>query len=197
MNTFQNKQEDIELINRIKNGDDSAFEILLKKYQKTIHFTVTNIVKDEIVAEDIVMETFLRVFKNINNYNQKFSFTTWIFSIATNLAIDHTRKKKHIRFKSSDEEDGSFGVFLDSIASKTAESPDKKLIDSNRAAFVKTLLGKLKPDYRIVMELRYFEDMSYKEIAEELGESISFVKTKLHRAKKQLKKILKNFDEQI
>ncbi len=188
-----NKKEDIELVRRTKAGDEKAFEELVNKYKKSIEFTVHNIVKDEKVAEDITLETFLKVFNRIDAYNETYSFSTWIFTIATNLAIDYTRLKKHIRFKTHDDDGGS-GVYMETIENKTTESPEAELINANNRKILKLLIDKLRPDYKKIIELRYFEELSYKEIADELGIKVSMVKTKLHRAKKKLKEIIKNYD---
>ena len=180
-----NKDEDIQLIELIKEGDQKAFEQLIKKYKNTLTFTVQNIVRDERVAEDIVVETFMKIFVNIESYNPEYSFSTWLFTIATNAAIDHTRLKKHIRFKSSSDDESELGIFLDTIENKGTKAPDEPLIDENKQKIMQYMLSKLRPDYRKIIELRYFEDLSYKDIADELGISVSMVKTKLHRAKKK------------
>ncbi len=194
---LSNKEEDLKLIRKVKSGDESAFEAIVKKYKKTLQFTVQNIVKDEKVAEDITLETFMKVFTNIQNYNEEYSFSTWLFTIATNLAIDYTRTKKHIRFKTHDTDSDSnqIGIYIETIENKAVESPEASLINENQKKILLKLMNKLRPDYKKIIELRFFEEMSYKEIAEELGINISMVKTKLHRAKKQLKNIFKDFDK--
>ncbi len=197
MKEFNNKQEDIELVRRTKAGDEKAFEKLVNKYKKSLEFTVYNIVKDEKVAEDITLETFLKVFKSLDSYNETYSFSTWIFTIATNLAIDYTRIKKHIRFKTHDDDAGGSGVYMETIENKTTESPEVTLINENNRKMLKLLIDKLRPDYKKIIELRYFEELSYKEIADELGIKVSMVKTKLHRAKKKLKEIIKNYDRNL
>lgn len=199
MSGFNNKEEDIKLIRKIKKGDKTAFETIVKKYKKTLQFTIQNIVKDEKVAEDITLETFMKAFTNIHNYNEEFSFSTWIFTIATNLSIDYTRTKKHIRFKThnNDEEANQTGIYLETIENKTVESPEASLINENQKKILFKMMKKLRSDYRKIIELRFFEEMSYKEIAEEMGINISMVKTKLHRAKKQLKKIFENFEDEL
>ena len=196
---FSNKEEDIKLIRKVKSGDESAFEAIVKKYKKTLQYTILNIVKDEKVAEDITLETFMKVFTNIQNYNEEYSFSTWLFTIATNLAIDYTRTKKHIRFKThdSDSDSNQTGIYLETIENKSVESPEASLINENQKKILLKLMNKLRPDYKKIIELRFFEEMSYKEIAEELGINISMVKTKLHRAKKQLKNIFKDFDREF
>jgi len=197
MAIYNNKQEDIELIRKVKNGDEKAFEAIVKKYKKSLHFTVFNIVRDEKVAEDITLDSFMRVFTNIQNYNETYSFSTWLFTIATNLAIDYTRSKKHIRFKTSDEDAHNAGIYLDTLENKQIETPEATLINKNQRKLLEKLLKQIKPEQRKIIELRYFEELSYKEIADVLDISVSMVKTKLHRAKKQLQKVFKNFENQI
>ena len=194
MKEFDNKKEDLELINKAKLGDEKAFEKIVNKYKKSLEFTILNIVRDENVVEDIVLDTFLRVFKNLDIYNENYSFSTWVFTIATNLAIDYTRKKKHIRFKTQDDDESQVGIIFDSIENKSVVSPEASLINENSKKVLRLLVEKLRPDYRIIIELRYFEEMSYKEIADKLDIKVSMVKTKLHRAKKKLKEILKNYN---
>jgi RNA polymerase sigma factor (sigma-70 family) len=193
---INNKQEDIQLIKKVKNGDESAFEKIIKKYKKPLQFTIYNIVKNEEVAEDLALETFMKVFINIQNYKEDYSFSTWLFTIATNLSIDYTRRKKHIRFKTqnNDADENISGIYIETIENKTVESPETYLIKENQRKILLKLIDKLKPAYKKIIELRFFEEKSYKEIADEMGITVSMVKTNLHRAKKQLKKIFNEFN---
>jgi RNA polymerase sigma-70 factor (ECF subfamily) len=138
-------------------------------------------------AEDITIETFSKAFDKIANYNPEFQFNTWLIAIAKNVHIDMLRKKKISLFVDiTDEEDHQ----AYNVADTTPSAEDKLITEQNLSRLL-AYIKELKPHYQEVIQLRYFQEMSYQEIAEQVEEPLSNVKVKLLRAKKLLAEIIK------
>ncbi|MCY1232494.1 ECF RNA polymerase sigma factor SigW [compost metagenome] len=144
--------------------------------------------QNETDAEDITIETFAKAFDKISTYNPDFQFNTWLISIAKNVHIDMLRKKRSTLFVDiTDEEDNQAYNIADS-----SPSAEDKLITEQNLSRLLQFIKELKPHYQEVIQLRYFQELSYQEISEELQEPLSNVKIKLLRAKKLLAEIIKN-----
>lgn len=143
--------------------------------------------ENETEAEDITIETFSKAFEKLNNYNSDFQFNTWLISIAKNLHIDFIRKKKVQQFVDLDDDEKMkyFEVIDDNPSLE-----DQLIIDQNLANLLR-FIKELKPHYQEVIQLRYFKELSYNDIALQLNEPLSNVKIKLLRAKKLLAEIIK------
>lgn len=184
-------KEDIDLIEKAKSGDQSAFEFLLKKYRYSLYASVLKVVKAKEVAEDIVLETFAKVFSRLDEYNPKFAFSTWLFRIGINKSIDYLRNKKNMNTSSIDDyiKDETGSTFADSIPSSD-DDPIQDLLKEEKIAFVKVILDKLSPRYKRVIEMYYYQEMSCEEIAKEINSTVNNVKAELFRARKVLHKII-------
>lgn len=174
---------------KAKEGDQAAFTTLLDLYWNEVYGFMLKKTENESDAEDIAIETFAKAFDKIKTYNSDFQFNTWLIAIAKNTHIDHIRKKKASLFlEITDEQDEQAHNIADS--SPTAE--DVLITEQNLSqllAHIKTL----KPAYQEVIHLRYFQELSYLEIALQLQEPLNNVKVKLLRAKKLLaQQILRN-----
>jgi RNA polymerase sigma-70 factor (ECF subfamily) len=144
--------------------------------------------ENETDAEDITMETFAKAFDKISTYNPEFQFNTWLIAIAKNVHIDMLRKKRSSLFIDiTDEED--YQAF--NVADTTPSAEDKIIKEQNLSSLLQCI-KELKPHYQEVIQLRYFQEMSYQEIANQLGEPLNNVKIKLLRAKKLLAEIIEN-----
>lgn len=144
--------------------------------------------ENETDAEDITIETFSKAFDKIATYNPEFQFNTWLISIAKNVHIDLLRKKKSSLFLDiTDEEDHQ----AYNIADTTPSAEDKLITEQNLSRLLQ-FIKELKPHYQEVIHMRYFQEMSYQEIANQLNEPLSNVKIKLLRAKKLLAEIIEN-----
>lgn len=175
-------------IEKAKIGDQVAFTSLLDYYWNEVYGFMLQRTQNETDAEDITIETFAKAFDKIATYNPDFQFNTWLISIAKNVHIDMLRKKKSTLFIDiTDEEDNQAYNIADS-----SPSAEDKLITEQNLSRLLQFIKELKPHYQEVIQLRYFQELSYQEISEELQEPLSNVKIKLLRAKKLLAEIIKN-----
>ena len=180
--------EIIQHINNAKNGDQVAFTYLLDHYWNEVYGFMLKRTENETDAEDIAIETFSKAFDKIATYNPEFQFNTWLIAIAKNVHIDMLRKKKSTLFvEITDEEDHQAYNIADS-----SPSAEDELITEQNLSQLLQFIKELKPHYQEVIQLRYFQEMSYQEIAEQLEEPLSNVKIKLLRAKKLLAEIIQN-----
>jgi RNA polymerase sigma-70 factor (ECF subfamily) len=180
--------EIISYIEKAKNGDQVAFTYLLDHYWNEVYGFMLKRTENETDSEDITIETFSKAFDKLSTYNPEFQFNTWIIAIAKNVHIDLLRKKKSNLFIDiTDEEDQQAQNIADS--SPTAED---ELITEQNLAQLLHYIKELKPHYQEVIQLRYFQEMSYQEISEQLQEPLSNVKIKLLRAKKLLAEIIQS-----
>lgn len=174
-----------EAISKAKNKEQIAFNFLLDTYWNDVYGFQLKRTKNENDAEDITIQTFSKAFDKINTYNEDYKFSTWLITISKNIHIDLVRKQKRsIRNTSKDDEDQYFDIVDDS------PTPEDKIITEQNLANLLRDIKKLKPHYQEVINLRYFQEFSYKEISEELNEPINNVKVKLLRAKKLLAAII-------
>jgi RNA polymerase sigma-70 factor, ECF subfamily len=175
-----------DYINKAKLGDQVAFTYLLDHYWNEVYAFMLLRTENETDAEDITIETFSKAFDKIASYNPEFQFNTWLIAIAKNVHIDLLRKKKSSLFTNiSDEEDD----IAYSIADSTPSAEDKLITEQNLSRLLQ-YIKELKPAYQEVIQMRYFQEMSYQEIAEDLNEPLNNVKVKLLRAKKLLAEII-------
>lgn len=177
-----------ENIERAKKGDQVAFTFLLDFYWSEVYSFMLKRTENETDAEDITIETFSKAFDKIASYNPEFQFNTWLIAIAKNVHIDLLRKKKSSLFIDiTDEEDNQ----AYNIADSTPSAEDELITEQNLSQLLR-YIKELKPHYQEVIQLRYFQEFSYQEIADQLGEPLNNVKIKLLRAKKLLAEIIEN-----
>ncbi|WP_299115198.1 sigma-70 family RNA polymerase sigma factor [uncultured Winogradskyella sp.] len=174
-----------DAIIKAKQNDQIAFNFLLDTFWNDVYTFQLKRTKNENDAEDITIQTFSRAFDKINTYNKDYKFKTWLITISKNIHIDLIRKqKKTIRNASKDDDEHYFDIVDDS------PTPEDKIITEQNLANLLRDIKKLKPHYQEVINLRYFQEFSYKEISQELKEPINNVKVKLLRAKKLLAAII-------
>jgi len=173
-------------IEQAKQGNQKAFNFLLNTYWKEVYYYQFNKCRDEEEAEDITIKTFARAFDKIASFDKEFKFKTWLFTISNNIFIDHLRKLK-TETVSINKNTNKIHQIIDE-----EPSPVDFLIQEQNLAQLKAYIKLLKPHYQEVINLRYFQELSYKEIADELKEPLSNIKVKLLRAKKLLAEIIIN-----
>lgn len=180
-----NSQKLEHTIAEAKKGKRQAQNVLMDLYWSTVFGYVFSRIHHEDESEDIAIETFTKVFAKLKLYNSDFDFKTWVVSIAHNTMIDHIRKSPILKI-SLDDENNFFDI------EEELPTPEESLILKQDNDAMINLIEKLKPDYKKIIELRYFEDRTYKEIADELNLSLANVKVRLLRAKQLLQEIIKN-----
>lgn len=173
-------------IERAKNNDQKAFNYLLDLYWDSVYGYQLKRTQNENDAEDITIQTFSKAFDKIDTFDKNFKFKTWLISISKNIHIDLLRKEKKSISPVLSNDNKELYQILDE-----APSPEDKLISEQNLAKLLRDIKKLKPHYQQIINLRYFQELSYKEISKELDEPMSNVKVKLLRAKKLLAEIIR------
>lgn len=177
-------RNDLLLVELARNGNEKAFSSLLNRYKDSIYFMLLKMVNNSSDAEDLTIEAFGKAFRNLDSYTPEFAFSTWLFKIATNNCIDFIRKKQvsptHIDQLQDDLENLTVNIQSD------LPDPEETLINDQKIAVLKDIVNQLKPRYRNLIELRYYKEYSYEEIAAELKLPIGTVKAQLYRAKSLL-----------
>lgn len=194
-NLSEKGKHDYKLVLLAIKGDEKAYAELLDRYKDAIYYMLLKMVNNKSDAEDLTIEAFGKAFKNIEQYTPNFAFSTWLFKIATNNCIDFIRKKKANMIsldQTSDDLDGASTP----LQSDTPD-PEEDMIKSQRIALMRNVVEKLKPRYRTLVELRYFSEYSYEEIATKLDLPIGTVKAQLFRARELLYNILKSTNPNI
>ena len=194
-NLSDKAQYDYELVNAAKNGDEKAYAELMDRYKDAIYFMLLKMVNNKSDADDLTIEAFGKAFKNLAQYTPNYAFSTWLFKIATNNCIDFIRKKRANLISLDHTGDDSNGMATP--LQSDAPDPEEFMIKSQRITLMRDLVSKLKPRYRTLVELRYFKEYSYDEIATELDLPIGTVKAQLFRARELLFNILKNTNPNI
>ncbi|MBT8266037.1 MAG: sigma-70 family RNA polymerase sigma factor [Bacteroidia bacterium] len=175
-----------EAIQKAKQNNQSAFNFLLDTYWNDVYGYLLKRTKNENDAEDITIQAFSRGFDKIDSFNEKYEFKTWLITIAKNIHIDDIRKRKtSIAQKTTKEDEERVYSIIDE-----SPSPEDKIITDQNLAQLLRDIKKLKPHYQKVINLRYFQELSYQEISKELDEPMNNIKVKLLRAKKLLANII-------
>jgi RNA polymerase sigma-70 factor (ECF subfamily) len=170
-------------IDLAKDNNQNAFSFLLNMFWDDVYNFQLKRTKNEIEAEDITIESFAKAFKKINTYNNKYVFKTWLITISKNLHIDKLRK---------DRNKIDINEFTEKISIKeNSPSPEDKLINEQKLNSLKLKINKLKPHYREVIELKCFNELSYKDISKKLNQPVNNIKVKVLRAKKMLFELIK------
>lgn len=180
---------DWELVQRACKGDEEAFRVLHDKYRSKIYYLVLKIVNNPTDAEDVTIEAFGKAFKNIKQYVPRYAFSSWLFKIATNNSIDYCRRKRLLQ--KDYEEVGSEIVSKEPIIN-TALDPEQQLIREQNIERLRHLVTNLRPQYQRLVQLRYFDELSYEEISVTLDLPMGTVKAQLFRARNMLQEILRD-----
>jgi len=183
-------RQDYLLVQKAQQGDQNAFAGLLSKYWDSVFFMLLKMVHNKDDAEDLTIEAFGKAFKNLDGYTPDFAFSTWLFKIANNNAIDYLRRQ-HNKTVSIDsqgrdgDDDNPMQLQSDVL------DPEEEMIQKQKSELLQMVVSQLKPRYSRLVQLRYFEEYSYEEIAETLQLPLGTVKAQLFRAKELLYQIIK------
>jgi len=180
---------DWDLVRQCKRGDQDAFGQLVRRHQHSVFKFCMRMLKNAEDAEDITQEAFVQAYRNIGKFRPKAKFSTWLFTIARNLALNLIRDEKRGKRRMVSIDDEQNGVTL---ATNRSERPDSEAIDDETSAVVRAAIDRLSTDHRLVMLLRDVEGLSYKEIGQVTACRPGTVKSRLARARANLKEALLN-----
>jgi RNA polymerase sigma factor (sigma-70 family) len=184
--------KDFKLIDQaVINKDQQAYAELLKRYKKPVYHMILKMVRNIDDAEDLTIEAFSKAFKNLHRFKKDYTFSTWLFRIATNNAIDFIRKKKlsTLSIHTSYSDDNGDAVEID--IEDHGLTPQEVTMKKERIELVRVFVDKLPPRYQRLVKLRYFDELSYDEIAKELDSPLGTVKAQLHRARELMYDLVK------
>jgi len=184
-------QYDFLLVEAALSGEEKAFAKLMSRYKDAIYFMLLKMVNNKNDAEDLTLEAFGKAFKNLHQYSPNYAFSTWLFKIATNNCIDFLRKRRGVYISIENNQENGDNDSPIKLRS-TEPNPEEKLIRIQKAFLMRKIVHKLKPRYRILVELRYFSEYSYEEIAKELNLPLGTVKAQLFRAREMLFKLIES-----
>lgn len=179
------KTQDELYIKRIQKGETECFNHLVEHYSKPVFRLICRIVRNQEDAEELTQDVFLKIFRSLQNFQGNSLFSTWLYRIAYNTAITHTRKKKQ-EFLYMEEQT------IDNISDRDVDEAFENTFTENHLQALQKAIDRLSPDERGIITLFYMEEKTVDELAEVTGLSISNVKVKLHRIRKKLYLMLNN-----
>lgn len=190
--------KDFKLIDRaVIEGDESAFAELMKRYKKPVYHMILKMVRNVDDAEDLTIEAFAKAFKNLARFKKDYTFSTWLFRIATNNAIDFIRKKKLDTYSLNTSFTDDSGEAVNIDVEDNELTPDDAAIKRQKVQLVRMFVDKLPAKYQRLVKLRYFDELSYEEIAQELDAPLGTVKAQLHRARELMYELVKDKKQHI
>jgi RNA polymerase sigma-70 factor (ECF subfamily) len=189
---------DADVVALAQKGREVAFRELIRRYERPVFSLIYRMVRDSTAAEDLAQDSFIKVLNHIDKYRPEFKFSSWLFKIANNIAIDHLRRRQLDTISmdgsphamtASDVEATSFDIV------DTSENALDELASRELGGAIEQAIGKLRPEYRNCIMLRHVEGRSYEEIAATLDLPLGTVKTYIHRARHQLRDALEHLRE--
>ena len=178
------KEEEKILIEQAKHGDNKAFNQLYERYHRLIRYIIFDIVKDDELTQDLLSNTFIKAFSKLSSYVNPISFEAWLKTIAVNNTIDHIRATKDLcKNFSIDNETNTIQL------EETAPDPESDMIKTENIELLRIALSRLRSKYRNLLELRYYQGLSYDQLSVKLGIPIGTVKSDLNKAKRRLREI--------
>lgn len=190
INLSPRAREDYEMVLKAIDGCQRSYTKLLNRYRSSIYHMMLKMVNNREDADDLTFEAFGKAFNKLPSYAPRYAFSTWLFKIAINNCIDHIRKKKLILLSIDDPIEPNSDHNYSSNIRSNARNPEEMFVRKQRLKMVRSVLGKLNEKYRLMIELRFFEELSYDEIAKELDIPLGTVKAQLFRAKEILYNIM-------
>ena len=191
-NFTENAKNDFHLVVKAREGNQKAYADLMRRYKDSIYFMVLKMVNNKEDAMDLTVETFAKAFEKLDKYQPDYAFSTWLFRVATNNCIDFIRKKKLNTTSihgmvDDDGDDMPFQIKSDTL------NPEESSIKKQQTEELKQLIESLPTRYRNLITLRYFDELSYEEIAQQLDLPLGTVKAQLFRGRYLLGNIINRF----
>ena len=189
---------DQEVVAQARSGSDPAYRELIRRYERPVFSLIYRMVRDRALAEDLAQDSFIKVLNALGSYRPEYKFSSWIFKIANNVAIDQLRRKELDTLSLDGAPDARTRDEIDATslqATDRAETPLAELEAREIGSAIEAAIGKLRPEYRSCIMLRHVEGRSYEEIAEALDLPLGTVKTYIHRARHELRDYLGHLRE--
>ena len=183
--------QDARLVERVVAGDGDAFRQLVERYQRPVYGLLLRMVRSPALAEDLAQESLIKAYRAIATFDRSRQFSSWLFKIAHNTAIDHLRRNRPPTVP-LESDDGDRLDPLALLAAPESQSPEARARGRDLAEALQGALDALRPDYREAVLLRFQQGLAYEEIAEILELPLGTVKTHLHRARKQMAEALRS-----
>lgn len=190
---------DYKLIQQaLQNSDQKAYAELMDRYRDAVYYMLLKMVNNKDDADDLTIEAFGKAFKRLAQYTPNYAFSTWLFKIASNNAIDFIRRKRNESLYSLDKgyENEEGGEMRMNVKSDGLD-PEENIIKKQKILMLRDVVEKLKPKYKQLIQMRYYEELSYEEIADKLDLPIGTVKAQLFRARDFLYNVMKNSGDKI
>lgn len=193
----KNLKDDLEIVELAKQGSEAAYSKLLKKYRKSVYYMLLKMVNNPDDAEDLTQEAFAKAFSSLEKFDPRYAFSTWLFRIATNNCIDYIRKKRiqtisiDTPYENEDGDSMSFDIRDPDL------TPSEVMLKEQRKEYLQMAVERLPLKYQKLVDLRYFQELSYEEVSKELELPLGTVKAQLFRARELLNQELSHMKEQM
>lgn len=190
--TTDKAKRDYQLLRKaLDHNDQQAYAELMRLYRDSIYYMLIRMVKNKDDAEDLTLMTFGKAFRYLDKYTPQYAFSTWLYRIALNNSLDFLRVKNNMpQYFEEDLYTTSTTSIIDQSEDNLQRTPEDEIIDKQRLQLLRTAVSQLPDKYRKVIELRYYEDLAYEEIAQRLELSLSNVKIQIMRAKQMLSQLM-------
>jgi RNA polymerase sigma-70 factor (ECF subfamily) len=189
---------DADVVNLAQRGNEGAFRELIRRYERPVFSLIYRMVRDSAAAEDLAQDSFIKVLNHLDKYRPEFKFSSWLFKIANNVAIDFLRKRQLDTVSMDGSPHAGTAAEVEATSfelADSAESPLDELASRELGAIIEQAIAQLRPEYRNCIMLRHVEGRSYEEIAATLDLPLGTVKTYIHRARHQLREALEHLRE--
>ena len=186
---------DADVVSLAQQGRDSAFRELVRRYERPVFSLVFRMVRDRETAEDLAQDAFIKVLNHIDRYSPEFKFSSWLFKIANNVAIDHLRKRRIETVSMDGSPHAASAAEVEATSFDVAihqESALDEMESRDLGSAIEQAIARLRPEYRSCIMLRHVEGRSYEEIAATLDLPLGTVKTYIHRARHELRRTLEH-----
>ena len=189
--TEKAKRDYVLLRKALDHNDQQAYAELMRLYRDSIYYMLMRMVKNKDDAEDLTLMTFGKAFRYLDKYTPQYAFSTWLYRIALNNSIDFLRVKNNMpQYFEEDLYTSNTTSIVDQSEDNLQRTPEDEVIDKQRLQLLRAAVSELPDRYRKVIELRYYEDLAYEDIAERLGLTLANVKIQILRAKQMLSQLM-------
>ncbi len=189
-------QRDYQLVKKaLHDADQLAYADLLQLYRDSIFQLMIRMCGNSMDAEDLTIEAFGKAFRKLGQYSPDYAFSTWLFRIAANNCIDFMRKSRRDALSQSTEKELADQSIITRSLSSEAPNPEQSIIQTQKIRLIREIVRRLKPHYRLLIEMRYFDELSYEEIAQQLELPMGTIKAQLFRARELLLQMVSPNDE--